>query len=347
MRVANGNEKPDWFTVFRTNTDEENAGWLYTELTEGRLRQGWGAPGFALETADGRRVEKTQWEAAYKAHWEEDPSLRRFAILTRMLDMEDGGVVVVPKIPKWDQFTIARVSGCYRFETDGDREDFRHIVPVHRGSVRTFGYGANDDAFLISAIFSRANHRSAVSFCYKAAQVEAGHRLLQSPSDRTSKPYEELSGAAINEVFKEAATELRERVKDWNWDRFEKAVRKAFEDQGCKIEHHQRFDCQGADADILVSPPASLYGLFLPAEIAVQVKWKQGLDEDDDEAVKQIDEWVKWQGIDAMKCVISSASGFTDKARELAAANNVHLIGGLQTMCFLLGVPDRYRDDWD
>ena len=96
--ATNGNEKPDWFTVFRTDTDEENAGWLYTELTEGRLRQGWGAPGFALETADGRRVEKTQWEAAYKAHWEEDPSLRRFAILTRMLDMEDGGVVVVPKI---------------------------------------------------------------------------------------------------------------------------------------------------------------------------------------------------------------------------------------------------------
>ena len=80
----------------------------------------------------------------------------------------------------------------------------------------------------------------------------------------------------------------------------------------------------------------------------MQVKWKQGLDDGDDKAVKQIDEWVKWQRkIDAAKYVISSASGFTDKARELAAANNVHLIGGLQTMCFLLGVPDRYRDDWD
>ena len=344
--ATNGNEKTDWFTVFRT--DEENAGWLYTELTEGRLRQGWGAPGFALETAAGRRVEKTQWEAAHKAHWKEDPSPKRFAILTRMLDMEEGSVVVVPKMPEWNQFTIARVSGRYRFEIDGeDRKDFRHIVPVYRDSVRSFSYRANDDAFLVSAIFSRANHRSAVSFCYKAAQVEAAHRLLHSPSDRTSKPYEELSGAPINEVFKKAAIDLRERVKDWNGDRFEKAVRKAFEDQGYKIEHHQRFDRQGADADILVSPPASLYGLFLPAEIAVQVKWKQGLDEYDDEAVKQIVSFVKWQRIDAMKCVISSASGFTDKARELAAENDVHLIGGLQTMCFLLGVPDRYRDDWD
>lgn len=25
----------------------------------------------------------------------------------------------------------------------------------------------------------------------------------------------------------------------------------------------------------------------------------------------------------------------------------VVLVGGLQTMCFLLGVPDRYRTEWD
>ena len=58
--AKSGNEKPDWFTIFRT--DEENAGWLYTELTEGRLRQGWGAPGLDLKTAAGRRVEKAEWE---------------------------------------------------------------------------------------------------------------------------------------------------------------------------------------------------------------------------------------------------------------------------------------------
>ena len=131
---TNGNEKPNWFTVFRTNTEEKIVKWLYDELTKGRLRQGWGVPGLALKTDDGRRVEKTQWEAAYKRIYKEDPSPKRFAILTRMLDMEDGDVVVVPKMPKWDQFTIARVSGGYWFETDGDREDFRdefhHIVPV-------------------------------------------------------------------------------------------------------------------------------------------------------------------------------------------------------------------------
>ena len=343
--AKSGNEKPDWFTIFRT--DEENAGWLYTELTEGRLRQGWGAPGLDLKTAAGRRVEKAEWEEKHKAHWKEDPSPKRFAILTRMLDMKDGDVVVVPKMPERNQFTIARVSGRYRFEPEEDLGDFGHIVPVHRDSIRTFGYHADNDAFLISGLFARANHRSAVSFCYNAEQVKAAHRLLQRQSSPTSKPQKELSRAAINNTFKDAAMALRDQVKDWNGPRFEEAVRQAFRDQGYTIKDHRHFDRQGADADILVSPPASLYGLFLPAEIAVQVKWKQGLDEYDDEAVRQIVKFVEWQRIDAAKYVISSASGFTDNAHKLADENNVVLIGGLQTMCFLLGVPDRYRDDWD
>ena len=343
--ATNGNEKSNWFTVFRTA--ENRVEWLYEELTEGRLRQGWGASGFDLETADDRRVEKTQWEATYKAHWEEDPSPMRFAILTRMLDMKNGDVVVIPKMPERDQFTIARVSGRYRFEPEADLDDFGHIVPVHRDSVRTFGYRADNDAFLVSSLFARANHRQAVSFCETAEQVEAAHRLLQRQSSLTSKPQKELSRAAIDDAFKVAATALRNQVKDWNGPRFEEAVRQAFRDQRYTIKVHQHFDRQGGDADILVSPPASPYDLFMPAEIAVQVKWKQGLDEYDEESVRQIVKWAKSQESNAAKHVISSASGFTKETHKQADENDVILIGGLQTMCFLLGVSDRYRDDWD
>ncbi len=340
----NGSEQPNWVTVFRT---DENDGRLYTELTEGRLRQGWGAPGLALKTADGRRVEKTEWEARHKEHWGKAPSPRRFAILTNMLYLKDGDVVVVPKMPEQHQFTIARVSGGYRFDTDEDLDDFRHIVSVDPDSVRTFGYRANQDAFLVSGLFARANHRPAISFCYNAEHVEAARRLLQRPSALTSKLQEELFREAIDDAFKAAAKALREQVDNWNGQVFEEAVRQAFEDQGYTKISHQRFDGQGADADILVSPPASPYGLFLPGEIAVQVKWKQGVDEDDEQSVRQIVRWAEAQGSNAAKCVISSASGFTDKAQELAAEQDVVLIGGLQTMCFLLGVADRYRDDWD
>ena len=98
---------------------------------------------------------------------------------------------------------------------------------------------------------------------------------------------------------------------------------------------------------MVVAPPASPHSLFLPGEIAVKVKWKQEVDKDDEQAVRQIVGWSKSQGSDAAKYVISSASGFTAGAREAAAANDVVLIGGLQTMCFLLGIASRYRDDWE
>ena len=342
---------PDWFTVFRM---AENDGWLYDELTEGRLRQGWGAPGLGLRTADGGQLEKAQWEATYREnvgdYWG-DPSPQRFAILSRMLELDDGDVVVVPKMPEKDQFTIACVSAPYTFDDgdpdDGDPEDFRHIVPVRPDSVRTFGNRADRDAFLVSALFARANHRSAVSFCESSQHVEAVHRLMNRQCSQTSRSYEDLYHAAINDAFKAAATALRRQVEGWNGHRFEEAVRQAFRDQGYEVKPHQPFDGQGGDADILLSPPASPLGLFLPAEIAVQVKWKQGVDESDEESIRQIVKWAKSIGSDAVKYVISSASRFTDEAYERAAANNVVLIGGLQTMCFLLGTTDRYRDDWD
>ena len=338
-------EEPNWFTVFRT--DEDNVDWIYKEMTEGRLRQGWGAPGFALTTPDGLRTEKGQWEERYKVSWEVEPSPMRYSILIRMLKVKEGDVVVVPKMPESNQFTIARVSGEYWFEADEDRKDFGHIVPVRRDSVRTFGYRADNEAFLISGLFSRANHRPAVSFCNYADQVKAANRLLQRPNNPTSRPQKELAQAAIDDAFMSAAVALRDEVKNWNGPRFEEVVRQAFRDQGYTVKPHRRYDRKGADADILVSPPANRYSLFLPAEIVVQVKWKEGLDEADEESVMQIIKWAQSEGSDAVKCVISSASGFTDDAHELATANNVVLIGGLQTMCFLLGATDRYRNDWD
>jgi len=47
-----------------------------------------------------------------------------------------------------------------------------------------------------------------------------------------------------------------------------------------------------------------------------------------------------------MKWVISSADGFSDDARKLAEEKDVLLTCGMKTMCFLLGIADRYRDDW-
>ena len=336
-------EQHEWFTVFRT---DENDGWLYSELVSGRLRQGWGAPGLALVKPDGQRVGKVDWEAAHKRHenWG-NPSPMRFAILSRMLEVGPLDIVVVPKMPEWNQFTIASVSEEYRFELSTGPKDFGHVIPVDPDSVRTFDYRADNDAFLVSGLFARANHRPAVSFCYSEEHLAAARNLLKRASSLTQQPHSVLAGAAADHAFKVAAEALAEQLRGWNGLRFEEAVRQAFRDQGYEIEYHRHHDGQGGDADIVVAPPAS-YGLFLPGKIAVQVKWKQGIDPNDEAAVRQIVDWAESQSSAAAKYVISSASDFTEGARKLADKCDVTLICGLQTMCFLLGVPDRYRPDW-
>ena len=335
----------DWFTIFRT--DEGNEG-LRTELAAGRLRQGWGVTGLGLVTKDGKPADKTDWEEAHRA-WKDwgNPSPRRFAILRRMLELDRGDIVVMPKMPALNQFTIACASGRYRFELADGWDDFGHIVPVDPGSVRTFAYDSCNEARLMSGLFSRANHWAAVSFCASAKHLEAARTLLTQPSSTESKPRRELWESAIDDAFLKAAESLSIEVAHWNGQMFEKAVRQCFVDQGYEVKEYRRYDGEGGDVDMVVSPPPGRHSMFLPTEIAVQVKWKQGVDEDDAWAVAQIDRWAEWQDSSATKYVISSASAFTETARRDAAEHGVVLIGGLQTMCFLLGAPDRYRADWD
>lgn len=335
-----------WITIFRMDGDYE---WLYSEIKEGRLRQGWGPPGCDLRSPSGERVSKNDWEESYRDIWEEDPSPRRFAILSNMLDLQEGDIVVVPKMPKWNQFTIARVSGDYEFDSDENREDHRHIVPVKSDSVRTFSYKANNEAFLVSCLFARAKHRPAISFSYDFQQIRACLNLFDSPDQLNEQSDESLYELTYDAVFKEAAKRMLDEVQGWNGGRFENAIRQAFEGQGYRILSHRPYDKEGGDADILMSMPPNPYEVFLPErkKIAVQVKWKEGVDDDDLQAVDQIVKWSNSFDSQVTKCVISSAKNFTEEAKTEARNEDVILINGLQTMCFLLGIPDRYREDWE
>ena len=342
--------------IFRVDDEQE---WMYSEILDGRLRQGWGAPEFSLVDQNGKQVSKEKWETTYNQIWEEPPSPRRYSILSRMLQLnvEDVDIVVVPKVPHPDQFTIARVSGGYQFDRNGnqlppDCRDYRHVVDIDPSSVRTFHYRANDESFLISGLFSLACHRSAVSFNHDSRHRYAIEQLLKRESKEQGQDTDQLFETIISASFKEASLSLKEQAKGWNGQKFEGFVRRAFREQGYTVsKDHPRYDGQGADCDILVSLPPSRYDIFLPRsrseEIAVQVKWKQGIDHNDVEALQQIIKWTDLYGNPAMiKCVISSAEDFTCNAKELAEENEVLLVCGLQTMCFLLGIADRYRVEW-
>ena len=100
-------------------------------------------------------------------------------------------------------------------------------------------------------------------------ELGSENQKSETRSDKANKPWMTTPVAAIN------------------GPRFEEAVRQAFREQGYEVKDHRHYDGRGGDVDILVSPPAR-HGLFQPDEIAVQVKWKQGVDAHDEGAVGQI-----------------------------------------------------------
>ncbi len=174
-------------TVFRTVSRKENAAahdWVCEEIGEGRLRQGWGAQEFNLLYQNGELVPKDIWENTYLMTWGEEPSPNRYLILARMpQNLTEGHIVVVPKMPQLDQFTIARVSEGYTFDENGETipqdffNDFRHLIQIDPDSVRIFHSYENEHADRISGLFSAA--QSAVNYPnYDNEILEAAEFLL-------------------------------------------------------------------------------------------------------------------------------------------------------------------------
>ena len=160
---------------------------LYMDLQAGCLRQGWGYVGrngvsMALRDGQGVQIPSDVWEANYiqaqPACWNgANPSPRRYGILTRMLQLEPGDVVIVPKMPADTEFSVARVSEfepgiSYKFdpptnwqapcadECDAGHIDFGHIISVDPASVMTFGNEQNQCALTISG---QGGYRDAVN----------------------------------------------------------------------------------------------------------------------------------------------------------------------------------------
>lgn len=341
-------------TIFRVSNDHK---WIFKEITNGRLRQGWGAPEFNL-VRNAEPVPRKEWENTYFNIWNEKPSPLRYTILSRMPNnLGESHVVVIPNIPEYRWFTIAKVNGGYKFDKTGEHlprenlNDFRHVVYIDPNSVRYFHNHANEYAYHISGLFKSA--RSAVNCpIYDDKCEQAANKLLtiESGGEPHYGPSEHLQ-FAIEFEYQKAAKRLLKKVASWSGDRFETAVCTAFKDQGFTVQQdHRRYDGQGADCDLLINLAASQNDLFLSEsrEVAVQVKCKTSIDKNDVQSVKQIVQWSKLYGNETMrKCVLSSADDFTSEAKELAEGYGVVMICGLQTMCFLLGRPEMYREDWD
>ena len=330
------------------DSDEVRTNYLYPELTEGRLRMGCGGEGMALKDRDGFITTKRQWEENYRRAWRENPSPKRYSVLLRLLKIEQGDVVVMPKMPNSREFSIARVSGGYQFGPTLTMEygpDYGHIIPVDPASVRTFNCRANRDAYAVSRRFSSRLHRSPVTFISEEGSIEAARNLLEMESIHSEGDPSSLDQALLDDALKKAAEAMLKESHSWGGLCFEKIVKQAFKNRGYEIVtgKYPRYDGSGSDVDIVVRPPSNIDKLFMPQTIAVQVKWKKGIDEDDTSAVEQLARWDECDPVE--KIVISSADGFTEQCKRMARDEDIMLLGGLNTMYFLMGLPNPFREE--
>ena len=327
--------------VFRTDADP----FVKEELRIGRLRQGWSPPGTSLLNDDGNPRTKEEWVNAYRNAWGEDPSPRRYGILRRMLDMNEGDLVVCPKVPDPTCFTIATVSSSYRFEGDPDREDFGHIIPVKdQREVKNWYDG---DAQTIHELFKSAHFRPAVTKVQDSNRgrvLEAANRLRDKEDTHTAQSPDFIRKERYAEAKRAAANRLIEYVNEnWGFDQFEAAVGEAFERKGYeRIRGKSQHGGGSADADHVFSMPMpgfeDLENVDCPLYLLiVQVKHTIGKNNNDVHGVRQLIDWKPSEGEQVVSQVLfSSAASFTKECKRLAEKNDVTLICGEDAGVFML-----------
>lgn len=321
--------------VFRIASDVD---FVQDELQQGRLRQGWSPPGTALLNADGSKRNKEEWTQAYESAWDEPPSPKRYAILCRMLDMNKGNLVFIPKAPEYGYFTIAEVeeSRGYRFENP-----YGHIIPVK--NLRVVANWYNQDSQTICELFQSAYFRGPVTQVqdYKKESVlSAAKRLLKKENTLDYQDPNQIREQRYVEGRRNAANSLMEYVnKNWGHDQFEAAVGEAFKRKG--YEWLRGKDTRnGGDADHVFFLPMPGFGddiLDRTPLLIVQVKHKKEIDYDDVDGVNQLVNWKPREGEEVrFKVLFSSAESFTEACKRIAEANDVILICGTEAGLFML-----------
>ncbi|MBN4054920.1 restriction endonuclease [Acidimicrobium ferrooxidans] len=325
--------------VFRTHDASKE--WLWGELQAGRLHQGWGELGMEL-VRNSVHLEEEKWIAGYsdsaRKHWNFDPprdaGSKRFRILQRLLEIQAGDVVVIPKMPEWRHFTVARVEHGYQFdeaapEDRGGQGDFRHFITVDTTSVRHFSYTSSPDARAISGKF-RA-YQAAINNVWSEDVRTATQRLLERDSDSTIREPADL----FREMLKPAMREALEQLRQLPPLDLEKLVGRLFEGQGYEVLATHRYDRDGGDADLILGAKLPLLEQYIDLPIYVQVKQKHGHDPEDTIGVKQLLK-IASDAPTSIKVLASTADDFSEECQALAEENGVTLIGGAELVRLLV-----------
>ncbi len=334
--------------VFRTADDHKKN--LWDDIANnGILRQGWGIPGSRL-SKDGNAISFNDWfnsfnlasQKVWDYTYEEKEAERRYNIITRMLEIDEESLVVVPKMPDWNNFVILKIKGKYSFDDTAVEnrnldygEDFRHQIGVETGDIKCFSYNSCHEAEAICK--SLRGYQSAVNRVNSEDFKEYVHILSKKESEQTERDITGIFSSQLTEEFSALKKKAIAKILEYKPDRYEKLIRQVMEVSGIHVERTNWYNRSGGDVDILGTAAIPFVSELsgLDSVVMVQAKLKSGEDPDDEEGVRQLSDMETEymndnDSVNIIKVLISTVPRFSKKCQEAALKNNVTLINGDQ-----------------
>jgi Holliday junction resolvase-like predicted endonuclease len=329
--------------VFRTSDEEKK--WLAQELFNGTLRQGWGISGTSLKSNDSEiSLEKwiPQYIAAAHVHWQTEvtpeQAAKRYGILRPMLEVEEGDLLVIPKMPTWGTFTVCEAATGYSFDERDSKErdgydDFRHTISVKTDSMKRFGHKANEQSRVMASKF-RA-YQSAINRVWNTEAISAIQSLFMMPSDESRIAVETV---LQEQILPDLTARYIEKLISLGPKEVESAVHLMLEKCGYEIAEVNHYDSEGGDADIIATRSLPFLSEVCQAvsKLYVQVKAKSGTDWNDVAGVKQLQKITEGEIAPHHKILVSTATEFTTECKVMAEECGVVLVNGHQLLAQLI-----------
>lgn len=306
--------------------------YVRNELLQGRLRQGWGGKHTNLLGRD-----PESWIAACCEHDQFENNevyyRRKFKNHSIMLKIVAGDIIIIPKTPDNEHFTICKASGTYYFDESNELriDDYRHVIPIDVQSIRKFNYRYNEDCKNIHA--KMRSYQSPINNVWLPMIKDAAERLINTESCSNSLNSEEIVQQIINSIYRESALQ---RFRNLGNREIERIVELIFEKVGYEKLDSNSYDREGGDADLIFKDNSlsefcevGKNGSEISGgDIYVQVKNKNGVDNDDIYGAKQLVKRTDGNA-SAVKILISTTDSFTQECVNYANRNNVLLIDGM------------------
>ncbi|MBW8003192.1 MAG: restriction endonuclease [Planctomycetes bacterium] len=313
--------------IYNFRIDRKNVPEIIKRLEkQNMLSQGWGGGSEAT-----LNIDDENYTIKCKDHYEL-ASTRIPTNLQRIMDFQDGDIIVTPHLPENGKLSIHLIDGTYPHCYVYLSKDEYHLN--NRIRIRK-SYG------LIGNI-SIYNHKLASWYGrlqwlrLPILQIERDFTAFQeiiaelekNPAAQIEKSYlDDYLNSLTNKTIRSVRDELRKINPSNSNISFESVCENLLSSYGYVVQHKHVFDRKGGDVDLWCTRERSDISPFETGQVTLFVQVKKHEGSTDEEAVKQVLQLMK-ENLTADGCVMSLADDFTRKAQELAEQNGVLLLEG-------------------